>query len=52
MNRLWITTSIIQTAMFVVLVLYDARMEDRIRARLAALEVVVSDIRLHNCEAK
>lgn len=51
-NRLWIVASILQTAMFVALILLNARTEDRLLARLAAIEVVLSDVRLHNCEAK
>ena len=38
--------------MFVALILLNARTEDRLLSRLAAIEVVLSDVRLHNCEPK
>ena len=41
----YIMSALIQTCMFVALFLYTARMEDRITARLASVEVALLDLR-------
>ena len=46
MNYRWLFfITVAQTLMFVVLILYTARMEDRLAARMAAMEVALTDLR-------
>lgn len=50
--RLLLAASFLQTLMFVVLLLYNSRMEERLASRLAEVKVVLSDVKFHNCEIK
>ena len=53
MSYRWLLiATVVQTAMFIVLILFVARLEDRITARLAAVEVALIDLREHIAPGK
>jgi len=46
MNFRWLFVSaLVQTCMFLLLILYVTRLEDRVTARLAAVDVALLDLR-------
>jgi len=48
MNFRWLFLSaLVQTCMFLLLILYVTRLEDRMTARLAAVDVALLDLRMH-----